>query len=287
MEKYGFVYIWRDRKHNRYYIGCHWGHQEDSYICSSRWMRNTYRRRPEDFRRRILAFVYTTREDLYQEEYKWLCKIKPEEMRVKYYNLCLKKFNHWTSDEEKSLTVREKLSKTGKQKHQDPEYQKIFEAGREKIRGRKQTPEVVAKRAAAIKVAKQKQFPIENRKVRSAKGSAEHSAKLSEASKKRWAQPDAKEKQAKITREQHLGKQHRLGQKNTPEHIAKIVACNTGKKRTADQIEHIRQANMGRKQPDQQKAAASIRTKEMWEKRRQGLLPMPVYNKNNLLCLVP
>ena len=23
-EKYGFVYIWHDRKHKRYYIGSHW-----------------------------------------------------------------------------------------------------------------------------------------------------------------------------------------------------------------------------------------------------------------------
>lgn len=28
-EKYGFVYIWRDRKYNRYYIGCHWGREDD------------------------------------------------------------------------------------------------------------------------------------------------------------------------------------------------------------------------------------------------------------------
>ena len=35
MEKYGFVYIWFDRKHKRYYIGCHWGHEDDGYVCSS------------------------------------------------------------------------------------------------------------------------------------------------------------------------------------------------------------------------------------------------------------
>lgn len=39
MSKYGFVYIWFDRKHHRFYIGCHWGHEEDGYICSSNWMR--------------------------------------------------------------------------------------------------------------------------------------------------------------------------------------------------------------------------------------------------------
>ena len=35
--KYGFVYIWYDRKHHRYYIGCHWGTIDDGYICSSNW----------------------------------------------------------------------------------------------------------------------------------------------------------------------------------------------------------------------------------------------------------
>ena len=39
MEKYGFVYIWYDRKHKRYYIGCRWGTENDGYICSSSWMK--------------------------------------------------------------------------------------------------------------------------------------------------------------------------------------------------------------------------------------------------------
>lgn len=42
-EKYGFVYIWRDKKHNRYYIGCHWGTTDDGYICSSPWMKQAYK----------------------------------------------------------------------------------------------------------------------------------------------------------------------------------------------------------------------------------------------------
>jgi hypothetical protein len=48
-EKYGFVYIWYDRKHKRYYIGCHWGHENDGYICSSSWMMKAYKRRPQDY----------------------------------------------------------------------------------------------------------------------------------------------------------------------------------------------------------------------------------------------
>ena len=29
MEKHGFVYIWFDRKHRRFYIGSHWGTEDD------------------------------------------------------------------------------------------------------------------------------------------------------------------------------------------------------------------------------------------------------------------
>ena len=52
-EKYGFVYIWRDRKHNRYYVGSHWGHTGDGYICSSSWMKQAYKRRPDDPNERL------------------------------------------------------------------------------------------------------------------------------------------------------------------------------------------------------------------------------------------
>ena len=44
MEKYGFVYIWYDRKHKRYYIGSHWGSEDDGYICSSTHMNHAFNR---------------------------------------------------------------------------------------------------------------------------------------------------------------------------------------------------------------------------------------------------
>ena len=88
-EKYGFVYIWRDRKRNLYYVGSHWGHENDGYVCSSNWMRHTYKRRPEDFKRRIISKIYTNQKDLLKEEFRYLSMIKPEEIRVRYYNLKL------------------------------------------------------------------------------------------------------------------------------------------------------------------------------------------------------
>ncbi len=86
LEKYGFVYIWRDRKHKRYYIGSHWGTEDDGYICSSRWMRNSYRRRPEDFKRKTISKNLKSVRETFVEEQKWISLIKEFELGVRYYN---------------------------------------------------------------------------------------------------------------------------------------------------------------------------------------------------------
>jgi hypothetical protein len=86
-EKYGFVYIWYDRKHKRFYIGSHWGTENDGYICSSTWMRNAYKRRPFDFKRRIIDRNIQDKKDLLQIEDKILRKIPFEKLGIRYYNL--------------------------------------------------------------------------------------------------------------------------------------------------------------------------------------------------------
>lgn len=110
----GFVYIWFDRKHRRFYIGSHWGTEDDNYICSSRWMRKAYRRRPKDFVRRILARIFTNRKDLLIEEWRWLSMIKPEERGKRYYNLKLGagnfSGNQWWADERSHMTTTEKMT---------------------------------------------------------------------------------------------------------------------------------------------------------------------------------
>jgi len=109
-EKYGFVYIWYDRKHKRYYIGCHWGFEGDGYICSSSWMKQAYKRRPQDFKGpKILTKIYTTRQDLLKEEYKWLSFIKDEELGKKYYNLSKRHFGHWATDDKKRQSISERM----------------------------------------------------------------------------------------------------------------------------------------------------------------------------------
>lgn len=109
MEKYGFVYIWYDRKHNRYYVGSHWGTEDDGYICSSTWMRNARSRRPGDFKRRIIQKV-TDRWILLDEEQKWLNQIKDEEIKVRYYNLSKTTKNPWYKYPDQVKTVSEKIS---------------------------------------------------------------------------------------------------------------------------------------------------------------------------------
>lgn len=111
MEKYGFIYIWRDRKHKRYYIGAHWGTEDDGYICSSSWMKLGYKKRPNDFKRRIIERIYTTKKDMFEAEYKWLQMIKPEEIKHRYYNLRINwKHPAWEYDQHKIKTIGEKIS---------------------------------------------------------------------------------------------------------------------------------------------------------------------------------
>jgi len=111
----GFVYIWYDRKHKRYYIGSHWGAEDDGYICSSSWMKKAFKIRSHDFKRRIISKVNTTRSDLLLEENKWLAMIKKEELNgVRYYNIHNHEFNHWSADEQKRAIVGEKISRKNK-----------------------------------------------------------------------------------------------------------------------------------------------------------------------------
>lgn len=86
MEKYGFVYIWFDRYRKMYYVGSHWGRESDGYICSSNRMRDAYRRRPDDFKRRILFRLFSSRKELLLVEEMWLSLMKNNELGKKYYN---------------------------------------------------------------------------------------------------------------------------------------------------------------------------------------------------------
>jgi hypothetical protein len=109
-EKYGFVYIWFDRKHKRFYIGSHWGFVDDGYVCSSSWMKQAYERRPGDFKRRVVK-TNIPRENILTEEQRWLSKIPKDQLGKRYYNLKNDCLFHWTADPGKRLTVGQKISK--------------------------------------------------------------------------------------------------------------------------------------------------------------------------------
>jgi hypothetical protein len=109
MEKYGFVYIWFDRKHKRFYIGSHWGTEDDGYICGSAWMHRSKKNRPHDFRRKIIE-RNIERKNLIWTERCWLWFITPEELGKRYYNLNREPMKHWHIDEHSRLSVGKKVS---------------------------------------------------------------------------------------------------------------------------------------------------------------------------------
>lgn len=188
MEKYGFVYIWYDRKRKMYYIGSHWGTEDDGYICSSNRMRDAYRRRPQDFKRRIVKKIIE-RTDLLNEEHRWLQMISETELGIKYYNLRQCKWGHWSTDESSKFSVGEKIrmSLTGRSLSEEHK-EKI----REKMKGRIFTDEWKQKigKSNSLKM-KGKPISFEERQKRIGrfKGiklgpcSQEHKDKISKANK--------------------------------------------------------------------------------------------------------
>lgn len=122
-DQYGFVYLWRDKEKNRYYVGSHWGREDDGYVCSSSWMKSSYKNRRSDFKRRILQRVFSSKRHLRLIEQKWLLMIKPEELGKRYYNLIRKTDHLWYDDPEKAKLVGKKisLSHRGKKSKMSPE----------------------------------------------------------------------------------------------------------------------------------------------------------------------
>lgn len=180
--KYGFVYRWTDRGSNksvgrpgtkgnkrkrnvRYYIGSHWGKFNDGYVCSSPSLKAAYKRRPEDFSRRIIAVVTTGKRDLLQREQVELDKIPRSHFGSKAYNVSTKVHKMWWAKGSKlqdsvkarlreawqnadrraaaslaakqrkySADTRDKMSRSAKKKWRDEEVRATYEAS---MKGRK------------------------------------------------------------------------------------------------------------------------------------------------------
>lgn len=254
-EKYGFVYIWFDRSKKRYYIGCHWGTEDDGYICSSTWMRNAYRKRPQDFKRRIISRVYTDRKDLFEEEFRFLNMIKDEELKIKYYNLSRIHPHHWSTDPELRNRVKKTNSEIMKAKHQDPEYQKIYKEGRKKQSETfkqyiRDNPDKMEQRRVSMKKTLAKKFPVENRHIPVPKGSEQHIDLIKQGVRNYYDNmtPEQEERRKagqKRTADSHKGKRHRAGKSNTEQHNLKIAQAN-GKAVVIDGIEYHSKEAAGR-----------------------------------------
>lgn len=126
----GFVYLWYDKKHKKFYVGSHWGKENDGYVCSNDSMRDNYKRRSKDFKRRIIARITTNRNDLLREEYRWLKMIKPYEFKRKYYNRNAHNHtNYWWMNKETKKQVSQKISENTKEAMKRPEVRKKYLKG--------------------------------------------------------------------------------------------------------------------------------------------------------------
>jgi hypothetical protein len=212
-EKYGFVYIWRDRKHNRYYIGSHWGTEDDGYICSSNWMRDAYRKRPSDFKRKIISRIYTKRIDLLEKEQQWINLIKEYEFRNKYYNINSKVFYSWCEDETATKSIKEKISIKTKEAMQRPEVRQKYLDGLKNRKNSSVDPEVRKKKSESMKKTMTKKYPIEDRLVRVKFNSPEYIENMRKSCKQSWENTSEKRKKEignKISEGLKSSKQHRI-----------------------------------------------------------------------------
>jgi hypothetical protein len=186
-EKSGFVYIWYDRKHKRYYVGCHWGFENDGYICSSNWMRDAYNKRKSDFKRRIIKRNLKSTKIMYEKEQRYLDMIKPEEKKIRYYNLRLFSNTPWHTDAEKVKSIGEKISIAKKGKSTGPcspeKAKNISEAKKKNFANRGGMTEEHKKAMSEAK--------------KGTKRSEEAKRKTTETLKKRWANGEMNRPRAK------------------------------------------------------------------------------------------
>jgi hypothetical protein len=97
-----FVYLWRDKKYNKFYIGYHNGSNKN-YICSSKYMLKEYNKRPLDFKRRILSFGSKVKMAKLEER---LLNKRKHRFGKQYYNLWAS-FPHITHTEENKIKISE------------------------------------------------------------------------------------------------------------------------------------------------------------------------------------
>jgi hypothetical protein len=160
-------------------------------------MKAAYKRRPHDFKRRILErHTSISYHGLLEKENKWLAMIREEELCIRYYNLN-KDRNHWRACDN-TKTIREKISIKTKEAMQRPEIREKYLEGL-KIRDITNVPRGEthwSKRDGYISPRKGASHTDEARqKIKEARAkqvfSPESIAKRAEALKATWARKKA------------------------------------------------------------------------------------------------
>ncbi len=210
----GFVYIWRDKKHKRFYIGSHWGTEDDGYICSSKWMKQGFKIRPKDFKRRILSRITTTRLDLLNEEYRWLSMIKKAEIGKRYYNLKTE-VGHWSALDN-SKTIKERISTKTKEAMASPATRDKYLKGLKKRDNKSSDPAVRKKRSDSMKATMALKFADQRAYVATLPkapkfGSEEYCLNMAEKSAARWKEEGYKNRVGSVISASLKGKSRDLG----------------------------------------------------------------------------
>ena len=245
----GFVYVWFDRKRRRFYVGSHWGAEDDGYVCSSSWMKKAQKLRPTDFRRRVVARVATNRADLFTEEHRWLSMIKDHELRSRYYNIQKHAKNHWHGRAD-NRSVREKISATLKGRPDTRSAEtlaKIAVKNRERLLGSKVSPESLAKRRAT-RAVNGVRFTEEGRAAIRATHLGNKNFSLS---------PETRAKQSAAHRN------------ISPETRAKMRAAKLGVKQPEETIAKKRAALIGGRRSEETRAKLSAARRRTLERKRK------------------
>lgn len=242
MEKTGFIYIWYDRKRKMFYIGSHLGTEDDGYVCSSKRMRDNYKNRPEDFKRKILE-SNISRKDVIWSEKCWLWFVDPKQLGKKYYNMTRDPASapKWHTAEERKKVVLAKRLETinGRTEEEKAKINLAVSKGKKKAfqeRRDKGLPNFGVQAAENIKNG--------GVKKRGTKLSIEHKEKLKKKSKALWENEEYKKKNSEgLKKAWATGKfekrdssnnrpPSRKGKTNSKEQNDKIGLANSKKRRT-------------------------------------------------------
>jgi hypothetical protein len=101
-----FVYLWRDRLFNRYYLGYHNGN-DPYYRCSSKIVKKELRVRPQDFTRRIIKKGFMKEMSMLERR---LLQKRKHHFGNRYYNLMIPsdggfKTAIWTDEMKKARSL--------------------------------------------------------------------------------------------------------------------------------------------------------------------------------------